>query len=71
MPDSSRFATRDNVILRVMSGKGGKIAARNGKDVATDGTVGGKNGNDARRWGRLHAASPRCQSTLPANGYIG
>jgi hypothetical protein len=44
MPHSSRFAPRANLTLRVLGGKSGKIAARNGKKVATDGKVGDKNG---------------------------
>jgi hypothetical protein len=56
MPHSSRFARIDNVTLRVMGGKSGKIAARNGKDVATDGTVGGKNGNGSWGCGHVHDA---------------
>jgi hypothetical protein len=35
--------------------RSGKIAARNGKDVATDGKVDGKNGNVWWRRGYIHA----------------
>jgi hypothetical protein len=52
-----RFAARNYVTLRVMGGKSGKIAARNGNEVAIDGKVGGKNGKVRRRNGHLHAAS--------------
>jgi hypothetical protein len=34
MPHSSRFAARDNLTFRVIGGKSGMIAARNGNDVA-------------------------------------
>ena len=61
MLDSSRFAGIANVTFRAMGGKSGKIAARNGKDVATDGTVGGKNGNV---W-RGGAASTSANTSLP------
>jgi hypothetical protein len=44
MPNSSQFAAPGNSTLRVLGGKSGKIAARNGNEVATDGTVDGKNG---------------------------
>jgi len=41
-----------------MGGKSGTITARNGKDVATDGKVGGKNGNVWRERGHIQAV--RC-----------
>jgi hypothetical protein len=41
MPNSSGFAPRINLTFRVMGGKSGKKRQRNG-------TVGGKNGKDAR-----------------------
>ena len=44
MSNSSPVMGIGNVTFRVMDGKSGKIAARNGNEVATDGTVGGKNG---------------------------
>ena len=50
--DSSRFAGDDNLTFWVMGGKNGKIAARNGNDVATDGKVGGKRGKDGARVAR-------------------
>jgi hypothetical protein len=34
LPHSSRFAPRGNLTFRVMGGKGGKITARNGNDLA-------------------------------------
>jgi hypothetical protein len=46
-----------NVTFGVLGGKSGKIEARNGKDVAMDGKVGGKNGKggkDGRRCGRIY-----------------
>jgi hypothetical protein len=58
MPNSSQFAAPGNVTLRVMGGKSGKIAARNGKDVAMDGKVGGKNGKDGWGCGGIHLAAP-------------
>jgi hypothetical protein len=59
--DSSRFAGIANVTFRAMGGKSGKIVARNGKDVATDGTVSGKNGNV---W-RGGVASTSANTSLP------
>jgi hypothetical protein len=44
LPNSSGFAAHGNVTVRVLSGKSGKKRQRRGNDVATDGTVGGKNG---------------------------
>jgi hypothetical protein len=41
-----------------MGGKSGKIAARSGNEVATDGKVGGKNGKDAQGCGDIHVATP-------------
>jgi hypothetical protein len=58
MPNSSRFAAKGNVTFDVLGGKSGKIAARNGNEVATDGTVGGKNGKVRRGNGQLHVAKP-------------
>jgi hypothetical protein len=57
MSNSSGFAARMSVTLRVMGGKSGKIAARNGNDVATSGKVGGKNGKGGRGCGGIHAGA--------------
>jgi hypothetical protein len=43
--DSSHFAAHDTVSFRVLGGKSGKIAARDGNEVARFGKVGGKSGN--------------------------
>jgi hypothetical protein len=54
--DFKRFAACANVTFRFMGGNNGKIAARNGNEVATDGTVGGKNGKVWWVRGHVHDA---------------
>ncbi len=44
--------------FRVMGGKNGKIAARNGNEVAMDGKAGGKNGKDGRGCDGIQLAAP-------------
>jgi hypothetical protein len=44
MPNSSLATQIGNLTCRVMGGKSGKKRQRGGNEVATDGTVGGKNG---------------------------
>jgi hypothetical protein len=58
MPNSSRFAAFGHLTVDVLGGKSGTIAARNGNEVAMDGTVGGKNGKVRRGNGQLHVAKP-------------
>jgi hypothetical protein len=57
-PHSSRVTGIGNLTFRVMGGKSGKIAARNGKEVAMDGKFGGKNGNVLRDAVALHTCEP-------------
>ena len=44
--------------MRVQGGKSGKIAAKSGNEMATDGKVSGKNGKDAREHGGIHVVTP-------------
>jgi hypothetical protein len=51
---SSHLARSGHLTFCVMGDKGGKIAARNGNDVATDGTVRGKSGKVRQGYGHVH-----------------
>jgi hypothetical protein len=57
MPNSSQFAASANLTFRVMGGKSGKVAARNGKEVATSGKVSG-NRTTARQLTREGCGQP-------------